>query len=77
MEYTITVTLLAKEQIVTKLGSKSCYKLSFKLKGNDLLKGKDSNLLWLTADDKKIPVFAKFKIPVGNGELRIESAQGI
>ena len=52
----------------------SLYHFGFK---SDLLKGKNSNLLWLTADANKIPVFAKFKIPVGNGELKIISATGL
>lgn len=74
---TISFTLLAIETISTSLGDKNCYKLAINLKNKDLLKGKNTNLLWLTADKKKIPVFATFKIPVGNGELRINSANGI
>ena len=73
-ETTISLTLLAIETLSTTIGSKKCYKLAVNLKNKTLLKGKDSNIIWLTADQKKIPVFAKFKIPVGNGELRIESA---
>ncbi len=76
-ETTVTVTYLAKETISTKLGSKACYKLSIALKGSDVLKGKNSNLLWLTADANKIPVYAKFKIAVGSGELKIKSATGL
>ena len=76
-ETTISVSYINKEEIETKLGKKTCYKLAFDVKGEDLLQGKNTNLLWLTADSKKIPVFAKFKIPVGNGELRIDSAEGI
>jgi len=33
--------------------------------------------LWLTADENKIIVYGRFKIPVGNGELKIKSAQGL
>jgi hypothetical protein len=76
-ETVITVKYLSKETIKTKIGSKACYKLSLSIKGSDLLKGSNNNLLWLTADDNKIPVYAKFKIPVGNGELKIESATGL
>ena len=42
-----------------------------------MLKGKNTNLLWLTADANKIPVYAKFKIAVGSGELKIQSATGL
>ena len=44
---------------------------------SDVLKGSNSNFLWLTADENKIPVFAKFKVAVGNGELKIKSATGL
>jgi len=66
-----------KEDINTAIGTKECYKLSITVDSSDVLKGKNSNLLWLTADANKIPVYAKFKIPVGNGELKIKSASGL
>ncbi|MCT4628747.1 DUF3108 domain-containing protein [Winogradskyella sp.] len=76
-ESTITLKYIGKETISTKIGKKECYKLAISIKGSDLLKGNDSNLLWLTADANKIPVYAKFKIPVGNGELKIKSVEGL
>lgn len=76
-EFNITLTLLGKETITTKLGEKECYKLAINMSNSGLLKGNNNNLLWLTADQNKIPVYAKFKVPVGNGELRIESATGL
>lgn len=76
-ETTILVNYLGKEKIDTNIGEKDCYKLAFTLKDKDILKGNNKNLIWLTADTHKIPVFAKFKIPVGNGELRIDSAKGL
>ncbi len=76
-ESKITLTLLGKETISTNLGKKECYKLSISMNNSDLLKGQNNNLLWLTADQNKIPVYAKFKVPVGSGELRIKSATGL
>lgn len=76
-ENVITIKYIGKETISTKLGKKECYKLAIAIKGSDVLKGKNNNLLWLTADANKIPVYAKFKIPVGNGELKIQSASGL
>jgi hypothetical protein len=73
----VTFKLLAKETIDTKIGKKACYKLSISLNESDLLKGSNNNLLWLTADANKIPVYAKFKIAVGSGELKIQSATGL
>jgi len=76
-ETTITLKYISKETISTNIGSKECYKLALSVKGSDVLKGSNSNLLWLTADENKIPVYAKFKIAVGNGELKIQSATGL
>jgi hypothetical protein len=76
-ESKVTITYLGEETINTKLGKKACYKLSISFKERDLLKGQHANLLWLTADANKVPVFAKFKIAVGSGELRIQSATGL
>jgi hypothetical protein len=69
--------LLAKEAIKTAIGKKECYKLAINVSGSNVLKGSNSNLIWLTADENKIPVYAKFKIAVGNGELKIKSATGL
>ena len=65
-----------KETISTNIGKKECYKLAISSSEN-VLQGKNNNLLWLTADENKIIVYGKFKIPVGNGELKIKSAQGL
>jgi len=76
-ETKISLTVLGKETIKTNIGSKECYKLAISMNNNDILKGKNTNLLWLTADENKIPVYAKFKVAVGNGELKIKSATGL
>jgi hypothetical protein len=76
-ETSISITLLGEETIKTNIGNKRCYKLAFDIKDKDLLKGENNNLMWFTADEKKLPVFAKFAIAVGNGELRIDKAEGI
>lgn len=75
--HSVNFKYLGKETINTNIGSKTCYKLSISLNNSDVLKGANNNLLWLTADGNKIPVYAKFKIPVGNGELKIKSATGL
>jgi Protein of unknown function (DUF3108) len=76
-EHIIKIILLGKETINTKIGKKECYKLAISMNANNILKGSNNNLLWLTADANKIPVYAKFKIAVGNGELKIQSATGL
>ncbi len=70
----VTIKLLGKETINSDIGTKECYKLAISLSGSDVLKGTNDNILWLTADDKKIPVKVKFKVTVGSGELRIKNA---
>lgn len=70
-------TYLGKETISTAIGSKECFKLAIGSNQPDVLQGTNSNFLWLTADENKIPVFGKFKIPVGNGELKIKSVSGL
>lgn len=76
-ELIINVTYLRKETINTNIGKKECYKLAVSLKNDDALKGTNENLLWLTADGNKLPVYAKFKIAVGTGELKLKSATGL
>ena len=76
-EIPVTLKYMGKETInAGNLGKKECYKLSIGAK-TDALKGKDKNLIWLTADDKKIPALLKFSIPVGTGQLALTSASGI
>ncbi len=70
------ITYLGKETISTNIGKKECYKLAIS-SSEKVLQGKNNNLLWLTADENKIIVYGKFKIPVGNGELKIKSAEGL
>lgn len=72
-EIKIKVTYLGRETIDTALGSKDCYKIAMGAANSSSVNG----TLWLTADANKIPVYGKFKIPVGNGELKIKSASGL
>ncbi|NNK73168.1 MAG: DUF3108 domain-containing protein [Flavobacteriaceae bacterium] len=76
-ETPVTIKLIGQETKKTKLGNIPCYKLSIAVNTLDVLKGTNANLLWLSADANKIPVFAKFKVAVGSGELRLEEATGL
>ncbi|MFN8274233.1 MAG: DUF3108 domain-containing protein [Flavobacteriaceae bacterium] len=76
-EMSATVKYMGKETIdAGPLGSKSCYKVSIGA-NTDKLRGTDKNLIWLTADNKKVPVLIKFSIPVGTGQLSLTNAKGI
>jgi hypothetical protein len=73
----VTLKFMGKETIKAgNLGKKECYKISIGAK-TDALRGKDKNLIWLTADAKKVPALLKFSIPVGTGQLVLTSASGI
>ena len=73
----VTLKFMGKETVnAGNLGKKECYKLSIGAK-TDALKGKDKNLIWLTADTKKVPALIKFSIPVGTGQLALTSASGL
>lgn len=73
----VTIKYMGKEKVnAGNLGEKECFKLSIAAK-TDALKGKDKNIIWLTADAKKIPALIKFSIPVGVGQLALASATGI
>lgn len=76
-EKIIVIKYLGKEFVSSDLGKKECYKMAISLKNDNALKGTNDNLLWLSADKSKIPVYAKFKIAVGTGELKIKSASGL
>lgn len=71
------ITYLGKETINTAIGSKECYKLAVGSSDTNVFQGSNDNILWLTADENRILVYGKFKIPVGNGELKIKSASGL
>jgi len=76
-QYPVSVKYLGKETVTAgNLGKKECYKLAIMANTNKL-KGKDKNLVYLTADAKKIPTLIKFSIPVGVGQLSLTSASGI
>lgn len=76
-EIPVTLKYMGKETVnAGNLGKKECYKISIGAK-TEALRGKDKNLIWLTADKNKIPAFLQFSIPVGTGQLTLTSATGI
>ena len=76
-EYPVYVKYMGLETVSAgNLGKKQCFKLSIAARTNKLT-GKDKNLIWLTADTKKVPVLIRFSIPVGTGQLSLANAIGI
>jgi len=76
-EINALITYLGSETINTAIGNKTCYKIAIGSSNSGIIKGNRDNVIWLTADANKIMVYGKFKIPVGNGELKIKSATGL
>ncbi len=73
----VTLKYMGTETVKAgNLGEKLCHKISIGAK-TDALKGKDKNLIWITADAKKVPALIKFSIPVGTGQLTLSTASGI
>jgi hypothetical protein len=76
-EIPVVLKYMGKESIPSgNLDTKECYKISIAAR-TKVLKGTDKNLIWLTADSKKIPTLIKFSIPVGIGQLSLTTASGI
>ena len=85
----VSVLIDAKEEVVTikykgtetvnvaGIGNKKCYKLAISLKDDAILKGRDTNNIWLTADKNMVPVLIKAEIPVGSVQIRLASASGL
>lgn len=68
---------MGKETISAgNLGKKDCYKVSIAAK-TKALKGTDKNIIWLTADNARVPALIKFSIPVGTGQLTLTNASGL
>jgi len=72
-----TLTFMGTEIVSTILGNKKCYKIGVSLKKDKLLKGKSSNVIYITADKNKVPVLIKFSIPVGSGQLKLTKANNL
>lgn len=73
-QYPVSVKYMGKEnKSAANMGTKPCYKFSIGAKTN-VLRGQDKNLIWLTADANKIPVFIQFSIKVGTGQVKLISA---
>lgn len=73
-EVKATIKYLGKETIKAgPLGEKECYKIAISSK-SDALKGDNKNIIWITADSKRIPASFQFSIPVGTGKLILTQA---
>lgn len=73
----VRLTFLGKETLSTALGKKECFKIAVDVTNEKILKGTNKNIMWLSADEHKLPIQIKFNIAVGAGTLKIKTASGL
>lgn len=69
--YEMEVQVLRREKAEVPAGKFSCVVVEPKLKSEGIFKSKGSILVWLTDDDRRIPVMVKSKVPVGSISVRL------
>ena len=69
--YEMEVQVLRREKAEVPAGKFSCVVVEPKLKSEGIFKSKGSILVWLTDDERRIPVMVRSKVPVGNISVRL------
>jgi len=64
--YSLAVKVLARERVRVKAGEFDCFKIQPILLGEGLFKSKGEIIIWITADERRIPVKMKSKIFIGS-----------
>lgn len=70
--YTLAVKVLAREKVTVKAGTFDCLKVQQVLMGDGLFKSEGELFIWLTADDRKIPIQMKSRIFIGSISAQME-----
>jgi hypothetical protein len=63
--YRLAIKVLAREKVKVKAGEFDCFKIQPILLGEGLFKAKGEVFIWVTADERRIPVKMKSKIFIG------------
>ena len=75
---TINIKFKGIEDIkIEKYGTRKCYKLGVSINNEKIVKTRETNNIWLTADKNKVPVLIKADIPVGSVQLRLTEMTGL
>lgn len=69
--YPLQVKVLAKERIKVPAGKFKCIKVEPVLRSNSIFKQKDRIWIWLTDDERRLPVLVKSKIKIGSISIRL------
>jgi len=74
----IIVKYQGTEQIKTdNLGTFKCYKLAVNIGNTKIIKYKETNNIWITADNNRVPLLIKAEIPVGFIQIKITEMKGL
>ncbi|MCA9783010.1 MAG: DUF3108 domain-containing protein [Calditrichaeota bacterium] len=71
--YSLAIKVLAREKVKVKAGEFDCFKVQPVLVGDGLFKSEGEVFIWLTADERRIPVQMKSKIFIGSISAQMES----
>lgn len=66
--YPLVVRVLGREKIKVPAGEFECFKLEPQLRGEGIFKAKGKLWVWLTTDNRRLPVLMKSKILIGSIE---------
>ena len=69
--YEMEVQVLRREKVEVPAGKFSCVVVEPKLKSEGIFKSKGSMQVWLTDDDRRLPVMVKSAVPVGSISVRL------
>ncbi len=64
--YPMKVSVIGKERVETPVGTFDCFVLEPRLRSGAFFKGEGKLTIWLTDDERRIPVQMKSKIPIGS-----------
>lgn len=71
--YEIPVRVRGREKLKTIFGKVQCWKVEPEIFGDGrVIEQKGSLIIWLTADERRIPVRAKLKTKLGSVEIKLE-----
>lgn len=75
--FTIKILYKGKEVIDTKFGNILCYKFTPLVEKGRVFQEKDNVLIYISADENKIPIRAKFKIFLGSLVCELDGFRGL
>lgn len=75
--YPLDIKFLGRETIEVPAGKFSCYKLEPLVQEGGLFKSEGSIVVWLTDDDRKMPVKVKTQVIIGSIDADLSSYSGL